>query len=1294
MTITPSSPLTEWAKDAYYRFVFNVTVSGNKNKKVTFSEAKFYKNEVSGVESLSITTAPSKLNYKVGETLDLTGLVLDADGTAVSSGYTASPANGSTLNTVGAQTVTISYGGQTATQVIHVGALQSIAITTAPTKTDYNEGQTFDPTGMVVKATFSDEEDTPTTWQETLAAGEGGYTYSPSTALAPANTSVTISYTWNEVEKTTTQAITVNAATAYTVTFNAGTGSCATSSLTEASGLAGVTLPTATIGVSGWSFAGWATSSVTNTTTKPTIYAASSTYHPTENCTLYAVYNYFDGDNSKLTRATSVDQITSAEGIAVVNSGKILKSDFFIVNAPTEDINNQIAKAADNYWTLTGDNTTGFTLKCGDVTLGAGGLTNAQIENSTTHSKWIFDVNTTDDNMFVLRLADSPNKACIEYYSSDGKWKVYTSGASFNYKTNTYVACKIYTLAKSAYNSNPAAIVNPTVAFTTATDKTLYMHDGSQTYDNAANVTGIAKTATYTSSDATVATVSEEGVVTALKSGTTTITATVAAELGVNTEATATYTVTVKDASTVAGLKAITSSATVVAFTADLTDAVVTYVKGSHAFIQDASGAVYASCGSSLTAGNKINGAVSGSIKASNQIDEITAITLTAATVTEDGVIPAAAVKTAAELAAEKADLEGKLVRITGATITASLSGASGGKISDDNKTTEINLYAPDGNITAEKDAEGTFNGYITLYGGSSIRFNIFEQSQIVLTKNAPTAQPLSFESDAVELDEETDAFTAFAGQTVSGAEGTVTYAMTGDAIGSVNTTTGVVTLNGTLGTATVTATAAAKEVTVDGVTTPYTATNKSYTITVYPRYTVTFNVNGVADARRQAAHGAAVEVPTPAAVGDFAFMGWNNAAIAFDKDNDEPAGLTALDATITPDANATYYAVFARATVGDDELVELYKNEGATGTVNGITASGTTNGNNGNPKPGFNMTATVTLSGIDLTGYKAPTTLTFDYKAGKSGSSFSKITIAQLDADSKQLTSSTIQCKEGEQNKYTTCDAISLDLACKKITITVTTVTSNCFIDNILIKATKSGITYVGYTTTVPAGDVTLAEDNDSEEDYTYATFSADEDVVFTSDVTVFAVSVSGDRLVKTELETGDYQITDESYESGAVEGGYYVKAGNGVMLRSTANTKIAYYYPTTEQKAEPNPDVPAGNLLIAGTGTTPVDSDHKYYKLTYENALKENFGFYWGAAEGAPFLLKKGKAYLKVSKSTSARSFMLDDEDGMTTGIRSLTPAPSPKGEGSIYTLSGQKVQNPKKGLYIVNGRKVLVP
>ena len=76
----------------------------------------------------------------------------------------------------------------------------------------------------------------------------------------------------------------------YTVTFNAGSGSCSTSSLKESTAGAGVTLPTATI-CDGWKFAGWATSSVASeTTTAPELLPEASTYKPTSNITLYAVY--------------------------------------------------------------------------------------------------------------------------------------------------------------------------------------------------------------------------------------------------------------------------------------------------------------------------------------------------------------------------------------------------------------------------------------------------------------------------------------------------------------------------------------------------------------------------------------------------------------------------------------------------------------------------------------------------------------------------------------------------------------------------------------------------------------------------------------------------------------------------------------------------------------------------------------------------------------------------------------------------------------------------------------------
>ena len=52
-----------------------------------------------------------------------------------------------------------------------------------------------------------------------------------------------------------------------------------------------------------------------------------------------------------------------------------------------------------------------------------------------------------------------------------------------------------------------------------------------------------------------------------------------------------------------------------------------------------------------------------------------------------------------------------------------------------------------------------------------------------------------------------------------------------------------------------------------------------------------------------------------------------------------------------------------------------------------------------------------------------------------------------------------------------------------------------------------------------------------------------------------------------------------------------------------------------------------------------------------------------------------------------------MLLWDDKEATGIESLTPSTSSKGEGSIYNLNGQKLSAPQKGINIINGRKVIV-
>ena len=70
--------------------------------------------------------------------------------------------------------------------------------------------------------------------------------------------------------------------------------------------------------------------------------------------------------------------------------------------------------------------------------------------------------------------------------------------------------------------------------------------------------------------------------------------------------------------------------------------------------------------------------------------------------------------------------------------------------------------------------------------------------------------------------------------------------------------------------------------------------------------------------------------------------------------------------------------------------------------------------------------------------------------------------------------------------------------------------------------------------------------------------------------------------------------------------------------------------------------------------------------------------------------------RAYMKLPASESlARVLDLNFGEDGATGIGSLTPNPSPIGEGNVgfYDLQGRRVLYPKKGLYILNGKKVII-
>ena len=133
------------------------------------------------------------------------------------------------------------------------------------------------------------------------ATPETGYRISTSEpySVAPAN-SATVAQNNNAFTVTpsanTTVTINFEAIPTYKVSFSTGTGNPSQDPITETLGGQGITLPDGpepTCSTDGWEFAGWAEAPVNSqTTTAPTF--LSGTYHPTANCTLYAVYKKSD----------------------------------------------------------------------------------------------------------------------------------------------------------------------------------------------------------------------------------------------------------------------------------------------------------------------------------------------------------------------------------------------------------------------------------------------------------------------------------------------------------------------------------------------------------------------------------------------------------------------------------------------------------------------------------------------------------------------------------------------------------------------------------------------------------------------------------------------------------------------------------------------------------------------------------------------------------------------------------------------------------------------------------------
>ncbi|MDD3405772.1 MAG: InlB B-repeat-containing protein [Paludibacteraceae bacterium] len=393
-------------------------------------------------------------------------------------------------------------------------------------------------------------------------------------------------------------------ATPYTVYFNAGTGSCGTASLTEASAGEGVTLPPAS--PSGgcaaespaWVFAGWATASQTETTTAPTLLTSGDTYYPSADVTLYAVYSKTTGGSTDATLTNAEIKDGTANGSyanITVSSASGTWGGKAIRNIATGFI--QINKNSSNYY-------------FGSPTF-AGGITSVTINtnNGTASGRRFYlrssnaTAEPTSGDLGEGTIPAANGSATITVTGAPTSFYIYSNGAA-------YIASVTVTYGSgtTTYNSNPNCCTAPTtaLALTSSEGTSLILSGGdAETTIGVASGTGNSGAVTYaiTSGDENHALLDEStGDFTADATGTWTITATQALN-GATCGGTATITITVSEASSTITYNANGGTGTMTAQTgttgADVTLTSNSFTRTGYTFTgwntaSDGTGTVYA----------------------------------------------------------------------------------------------------------------------------------------------------------------------------------------------------------------------------------------------------------------------------------------------------------------------------------------------------------------------------------------------------------------------------------------------------------------------------------------------------------------------------------------------------------------------------------------------------------------------------------------------------------------------------------------------------------------------------
>ena len=234
-------------------------------------------------------------------------------------------------------------------------------------------------------------------------------------------------------------------------------------------------------------------------------------------------------------------------------------------------------------------------------------------------------------------------------------------------------------------------------------------------------------------------------------------------------------------------------------------------------------------------------------------------------------------------------------------------------------------------------------------------------------------------------------------------------------------------------------------------------------------------------------------------------------------------------------------------------------------------------------------------------------------------------------------------------------------------------------------------------YTTDVPteAGEYTVRATVAETDDYADGTATADFTIAAPEAPASTDIVVTANQAITNGAYWATFYTTEGNYQAPTGTEVYAITLNNGKLTMNPVadgivNSGLAVVLKSTTgsltmTKTETNSTFQGTSSLNGTLTEINGNANGNIYVL---NTGSKGAGFYKLADDGT---VPANKAYLVYDGAAGARDYFLFDE---TTSISEELRVKSEEiGTAPVYDLQGRRVNTPTKGVYIVNGRKVVV-